>query len=97
MAVELPPTVAASSLQQFLMSGAAAVISWLVFTRLLRAADVEPKGEKMGLGPEKSNLADEFQYGPDGDEDWKVKSLWIYPVKSCRGVEVDEVNVVPTG
>lgn len=95
MAVELPPTVTAPSLH-LLMSGAAAVVSWLLFSRLLRVGSkAKLKGEKMGL--EKSNLADEFEYKPDGDGDWKVKSLWVYPVKSCRGIELDEVNVVPTG
>lgn len=55
----------------------------------------DPGGQQLGI--EKSNLADEFEYPTGGDEDWKVKSLWVFPVKSCRGVELDEANVVPTG
>ncbi|MCJ1384898.1 hypothetical protein MMC17_008016 [Xylographa soralifera] len=27
----------------------------------------------------------------------RVKSLWIFPVKSCRGVELDTANIVSTG
>ncbi|MCJ1234344.1 hypothetical protein MMC14_002305 [Varicellaria rhodocarpa] len=51
-----------------------------------------------------SNLADEFnnKYArgtPDQSKGnrWKVKSLWIFPVKSCRGVELDRGTVVETG
>lgn len=93
MAMELPPTVAFSMLQLLMSGAAAAVVSCLVFTSLLGTAKL--KGRALGI--EKSNLADEFEHDADGDGDWKVKSLWIYPVKSCRGVELDEANVVPTG
>ena len=27
----------------------------------------------------------------------KIKGLWIYPVKSCKGIEVSESKVLPTG
>lgn len=30
-------------------------------------------------------------------ENWKLKSIWIYPVKSCRGVELEEGTVLATG
>ncbi|KAI5783871.1 MOSC domain-containing protein [Peziza echinospora] len=51
---------------------------------------------------EGSNLADEFGGSGSGKKpqeqaQWRVKSLWIYPVKSCRGVEVGEGRVVETG
>lgn len=61
-----------------------------------------PKGcRRLGLKGD-SNLADEFdeKYAdgqPPHREGWRLKSLWIYPVKSCRGVEVDESRVVATG
>ncbi len=32
-----------------------------------------------------------------GTSNWKVKSLWIFPVKSCRGVELSKGNIVSTG
>ncbi len=28
---------------------------------------------------------------------WRVKSLWIYPVKSCKGVELNRGNILATG
>ena len=53
----------------------------------------------------KSNLDDEHneryqgavagQHG--GTASWRVKSLWIYPVKSCRGVELERGTVTGAG
>ncbi len=51
----------------------------------------------------KSNLTDEQDkkyFGtsqPHGEIKWRVKSLWIYPVKSCKGVELDQGIVVGNG
>lgn len=59
---------------------------------------MKPKGRSLGVAS--SNLADEFEYPTGGTEDrdeWKVKSLWIYPVKSCRGIELSEARVVSSG
>ena len=28
---------------------------------------------------------------------WRVKCLWIFPVKSCRGVELDTADIIRTG
>ena len=28
---------------------------------------------------------------------WKIQSLWIYPIKSCKGIELDKAAVVSTG
>lgn len=72
-----------------------------------RAAQSEPKGcRKLGLRV-RSNLADEFDKkyangepaGKDksGNELWRIKSLWIYPVKSCRGIELNGGDVIRTG
>lgn len=72
-----------------------------------RAARSEPKGcRKLGLRVT-SNLADEFDEkyakgGPpgkdkNGNDLWRIKSLWIYPVKSCAGIELNRGNVVRTG
>lgn len=66
---------------------------------------VEPRGcQKLGLGS-RSNLADEHdeRYSTPKPEHqtndalWKVKSLWIYPVKSCTGVELDNGTVTGMG
>ncbi|KAF2275623.1 uncharacterized protein EI97DRAFT_434031 [Westerdykella ornata] len=57
---------------------------------------------KLGLqGP--SNLSDQFssKYSQGGDRGpsnpWKVKALFIYPVKSCRGIELEKSDIVSTG
>lgn len=71
----------------------------------LRAA--QPKGcRKLGLNIE-SNLTNEFDKKfsegfPPSDEEtsaewWRVKSLWIYPIKSCRGVELNRATIVASG
>ncbi|KAI5783873.1 MOSC domain-containing protein [Peziza echinospora] len=46
-----------------------------------------------------SNLADEFECTATGksQEEWFVKSLWIYPVKSCHGIELQQSRLVATG
>ena len=54
-----------------------------------------------------SNLKDEYKIkylkgrppgkSKDGANNWSVKSLWIYPVKSCKGVELFRGSVVATG
>jgi hypothetical protein len=67
----------------------------------------QPKGcRKLGLKIE-SNLLNEFdkkfsEGRPPSTEEtsaewWRLKSLWIYPVKSCRGVELNRGTVVATG
>lgn len=56
---------------------------------------------KLGVEPSRSNLRDHWkvdhasssQSGPAGT----IKSLFIYPVKSCKGIEVTTAKVVPTG
>ncbi|TGZ82522.1 MOSC-domain-containing protein [Ascodesmis nigricans] len=50
------------------------------------------------IGVKRSHLADEFEYTPkEIKSDWKVKSLWIYPLKSARGIEIDQIDVQKTG
>ncbi|KAL4927308.1 MOSC domain protein [Aspergillus undulatus] len=62
----------------------------------------------LGLSPRKSNLSDEYDanysYGApvtstdeDGRPAWRVKALFTYPIKSCKGVELDVAEVVSTG
>ncbi|KAF2489488.1 hypothetical protein BU16DRAFT_519528 [Lophium mytilinum] len=55
----------------------------------------------------RSNLADhqDSRYSsgsdpgisPDGSPLWKVKALFIYPIKSCRGIEMDHGEIIRTG
>ena len=72
-----------------------------------RAKVRDPPGcKKLGLRAA-SNLRDEFDHkyakadspgkDKDGTEKWRVKSIWIYPVKSCRGVELYRGAMVETG
>ena len=67
----------------------------------------QPKGcRKLGMKIE-SNLLNEFdkkfsEGRPPSTEEtsaewWRLKSMWIYPVKSCRGVELNRGTVVATG
>lgn len=62
---------------------------------------LRPRGcSKVGLRG-KSKLDDEHDTSKSQASSdittWKVKSLWIYPVKSCRGVELDTSKVITTG
>lgn len=50
----------------------------------------------------KSTIQDEYdpKYlsgSPPANGGWKVKSIFIYPIKSCKGVEMEKVDVVETG
>ena len=66
-----------------------------------------PRGcRKLGMNVD-SNLTNEFDKNfsegrPPSTEEtsaewWRVKSMWIYPVKSCRGVELNKGTVVAYG
>jgi len=68
-------------------------------------ANQQPRGcRRLGLQAQ-SNLADEHdsRYSGTGSSNGrgeatcKVKSLWIYPVKSCRGIELNRGQVISTG
>ena len=80
-------------------------ILWGLYVFLDVRRQSEPTGcRRLGLRIQ-SHLADQHSEkysGSDNDERnsaraWRVKSLWIYPVKSCRGVEVNKGAVIGTG
>ncbi|EGR51916.1 uncharacterized protein TRIREDRAFT_21442 [Trichoderma reesei QM6a] len=54
---------------------------------------------KVGIAPSHSNLR--AQTSPDHNHQpgkaARIQSLFIYPVKSCRGIEVDRSRVLPKG
>lgn len=52
---------------------------------------------KLGLQTSKSNLRDHWDAGHASSATATVKSLFIYPIKSCKGIEVTRAKVVPTG
>ncbi|KAF7716355.1 Uncharacterized protein PECH_000138 [Penicillium ucsense] len=74
-----------------------------------RALRQSPPGcKRLGLPFNQSHLSDEFDRkyaqgtSPDSkDEDglpsWRVKALFTYPIKSCRGIELEHADVVSTG
>ncbi|KAK4692265.1 hypothetical protein P7C71_g4905, partial [Lecanoromycetidae sp. Uapishka_2] len=82
----------------------ALLLAFIYLTDLItRQAD--PQGcRKLGLRV-KSQLADEHnecysgsgQSQQNGKATWRVKSLWIYPVKSCRGVELNRGAIIDKG
>lgn len=80
----------------------ATIFYYLNFTRRCH----DPRGCRKLGSMVSSNLKDEhnerYSRGSskqmaDGTNLYKVKSLWIYPVKSCRGVELKQGNAVITG
>ena len=77
----------------------------LLKSSALHSRRIKPEAcQKLGLIG-KSNLADEHDERYTGagarhhnsEGTWTVKSLWIYPVKSCRGVELEAGKVIGTG
>ncbi|KUI68204.1 Mitochondrial amidoxime-reducing component 1 [Cytospora mali] len=53
---------------------------------------------KLGLDPSRSNLRDHWKVDhASSPAKPGIKSLFIYPVKSCKGIEVTTAKVVPTG
>ena len=77
---------------------------------LVKASDLHNRQGKpqacgrIGLSG-RSNLEDEHDERYKGTEagqhqgaaSWRVKSLWIYPIKSCRGVELEKGTVTGAG
>lgn len=82
-----------------------------VIAHLLRGPQqpLEPEGcKRLGIPNAKSNLSDEYkarysqgtqepQVNSCGKSSWNVKSILIYPVKSCRGVELNQGKVFSVG
>src|SRR4051794_4325610 len=57
---------------------------------------------KIGL-PGNSNLSDQYskKYSKGGERSnaniWTVKALFVYPIKSCAGIEVEQSEIIRTG
>ncbi|KAL4818434.1 hypothetical protein BDW67DRAFT_183151 [Aspergillus spinulosporus] len=74
-----------------------------------KSADITPRGcRRIGLPKGQSNLDDEYdpKYSNGFSESstderdlpaWRIKALFTYPIKSCKGIELDESDIVPTG
>ncbi|KAF5007259.1 hypothetical protein FDECE_6412 [Fusarium decemcellulare] len=54
---------------------------------------------RVGLSPGRSNLRHQFssEHRAQDGRAPRVQSLYIYPVKSCRGIELERSRVLPTG
>ena len=100
--IRLSPTI-------YITTFIACILPFIIygFLRLssLHTRQANPEAcRKLGLRG-KSNLDDEhderYKGGVAGQNNgavsWTVKSLWIYPIKSCRGVELASGTVVGTG
>ncbi|KAH8691532.1 hypothetical protein BGW36DRAFT_388489 [Talaromyces proteolyticus] len=61
----------------------------------------KPRGcRRLGLPADQSNLSDEFEFSlspPSATTDIKIKALFTYPLKSCRGIELSTSAVAATG
>ncbi|KHN98123.1 MOSC domain containing protein [Metarhizium album ARSEF 1941] len=54
---------------------------------------------KLGRSQRDSDLRSQYdaRHQPQAGKKPKIESLYIYPVKSCRGIELDSTKVLPTG
>ncbi|KAF2261490.1 hypothetical protein CC78DRAFT_348248 [Lojkania enalia] len=97
---KLPPLTIAVTILALLLS----FILILIFalTRRGKPPTPPPGCQKLGLQGQ-SNLADQYskKYSqgsdPSASNPWKVKAIFIYPVKSCTGVELANSDVIRTG
>ena len=89
---QAPPPLLLTGLALALAVGIWMVLPSLAGTRKRGALDDEDRQEE-------GNLADEFAAGPSqpGRGRGRIKALIIYPIKSCRGIELQTANVVDTG
>ncbi|ROT40711.1 MOSC domain-containing protein [Sodiomyces alkalinus F11] len=66
-----------------------------------KADALERTHTRLGLTEEESNLRDQFAARHHGDSSGhgkpKVQALCIYPVKSCKGIEITRSRVLPSG
>lgn len=62
-----------------------------------------PGCKLLGVEDNKSNISDQYDerysksLNSDNAQGWKVKSLWVFPVKSCRGIELQDGQVIKIG
>lgn len=75
----------------------------IVFIRVRGQRRHFPGCKLLGVEENKSNIADQYDKGysksssSDNASDWRVKSLWVFPVKSCRGIELQYGKIIKTG
>lgn len=76
----------------------------IVFIGILGQRRHFPGYKLLGVEDNESNIADQYderysKSSPNSDnaQGWKVKSLWVFPIKSCRGIELQNGQVIKTG
>ena len=54
---------------------------------------------RIGLPQNRSNIRDEYDptYYSQPQDSYHIKALFIYPIKSCAGIELNVANVIPQG
>ncbi|RCI09798.1 hypothetical protein L249_4032 [Ophiocordyceps polyrhachis-furcata BCC 54312] len=54
---------------------------------------------KLGIRPHKTNLRTQYSaaHKSKTGQPASIQSLFIYPIKSCRGIELSRAKVIPTG
>lgn len=80
-------------------------LTWavVVFIRVRWQRRQFPGCKLLGVEKNKSNISDQYdkRYSKSSDSNiaqgWRVKSLWVFPVKSCRGIELQYGKVIKTG
>ncbi|KAF2198674.1 hypothetical protein GQ43DRAFT_421925 [Delitschia confertaspora ATCC 74209] len=82
------------------------LLGFLAYAHQEKPLPPPPGCRKLGLQG-KSNLADQFSptysqgnnpgTNPSRNPLWRVKALLIYPLKSCKGIELDKSDVIRTG
>lgn len=94
-----------SSIPLLLTTASIAPLVGVVFWHTIQLISLsKPDAQQDGalsnvLTAEESNLRDQYDYPSQGEgpDSWKVRSLWIFPIKSCYGIELKESRVVSTG
>lgn len=58
---------------------------------------LEETHNKLGIDPAKSNLRNDSSNSTTDTVKGKIQSLFVYPIKSCKGIELARAKVIPTG
>lgn len=58
---------------------------------------LEETHNKLGIDQAKSHLKDDSSKSNIDTAKGKIQSLFVYPIKSCKGIEVARAKVIPTG
>jgi len=106
MAGNITSVHAESSIPLLFTTASVASLAGVVIWHTIRLISLPSKPDAQQAGASsnvltagESNLRDQYEYTAQGEspDSWKVRSLWIFPIKSCHGIELKESRVVSTG